>query len=156
MTQKNSKTTKYKSSSTGQSCNASQYAAELVCTRKREKENCGSLEFKFWNKSQKQEYQTQIRVASNLIKKYSERSLIRYLNSPSGRNIYSLGFLHKSKKFVLPLRFVEDGVKKCHESLQKEDEKDKKVVETPKVYKKKTSKKSKSLFSKIRKIDGKS
>ena len=57
----------------------------------------GSLEFKFWNKSQKEEYQTQIRLASKLIKKYGEKSLVSYLNSPSGRNVYSLGFLHKSK-----------------------------------------------------------
>ena len=155
MTQKNLNTQKYKSFSTGQPCNAAQYAAELVCIRKRERENCGNLEFKFWNKSQKDEYQTQIRVASNLIKKYSERSLIRYLNSPSGRNIYSLGFLHKSKKFVLPLNFVKEGVEKCHTQIQEEDKKEKRVVETPRVYKKKTPKKSKSLFSKIRKIDGK-
>ena len=30
----------------------------MVCLRKRERENKGSLEFKFWNKSQKEEYQT--------------------------------------------------------------------------------------------------
>jgi hypothetical protein len=157
MDQKNSKTQKYKSCSTGQPCSAAQYAAELVCTRKRERENRGNLEFKFWNKSQKQEYQVQIRVASNLINKYCEKSLIRYLNSPSGRNIYSLGFLHKSKKFVLSLNFVEAGVKKCHEQIKEEDKKEKKIIEAPTgKYEKRKPKKSNSLFSKIRKIDGKS
>ena len=47
MDQKNSKTQKYKSISTGQPCNAAQYVAELVCTRRRERENKGSLEFKY-------------------------------------------------------------------------------------------------------------
>lgn len=156
MTQKNSKTKKYKSLSTGQPCNGAQYAAELVCIRKREKENCGSLEFKFWNKSQKDEYQIQIRVASSLISKYSESSLIRYLNSPSGNNIYCLGFLHKSKKFVLPLKFVEKGLKTFYEKEVEESKKEKVVVKpTTEKYKKKKSRKSGSLFAKIRKIDGK-
>jgi len=156
MTQKNSKTKKYKSLSTGQPCNGAQYAAELVCIRKREKENCGSLEFKFWNKSQKDEYQIQIRVASSLISKYSESSLIRYLNSPSGNNIYCLGFLHKSKKFVLPLKFVEKGLKTFYKKEVEESKKEKVVVKpTTEKYKKKKPKKSGSLFAKIRKIDGK-
>jgi len=156
MAPQNSKTKKYKSLSTGQPCDGSQYAAELVCTRKREKENCGSLEFKFWNKSQKQEYQTQIRVASNLIRKYSESSLIRYLNSPSGKNVYSLGFLHKSKKFVLPLKFVERGLKQFHEKQIEESKKEKVVLKpTTETYKKKKPRKSGNLFSIIRKIDGK-
>ena len=156
MDQKNSNTQKYKSLSTGQPCNAAQYAAELVCLRKRERENSGSLEFKFWNKSQKDEYQTQIRVASNLISKYSERALIRYLNSPSGNNIYALGFLHKSKKFVLTLKFVEKGVKEFHNKLEQEDKREKKVIEAPEgEYKPKKPRGRKSLFSKIRKIDGK-
>jgi hypothetical protein len=159
MDQKNSKTLKYKSLSTGQPCNAAQYCAELVCLRKRERENKGSLEFKFWNKSQKEQYQTNIRVANILIKKYSEKSLVRYLNSPSGKNIYSLGFLHKTKKFVLSLNFVDEGVAKCFEMLKSQDDKIKVKKEEPKqelVFKpKKTKVKNKSLFSKLRNIDGK-
>lgn len=156
MNQKNSNTLKYKSLSTGQPCNAAQYAAELVCIRKRQKENCGSLEFKFWNKSQKSEYQTQIRVASNLISKYSESALIRYLNSPNGSNIYALGFLHKSKKFVLALKFVEKGVKEFHNKLEQESKREKKIIQAPdSEYKPKKPRGGKSLFSKIRKIDGK-
>jgi len=156
MDQKNSNILKYKSLSTGQPCNGAQYAAELVCIRKRQKENCGSLEFKFWNKSQKDEYQTQIRVASNLISKYSDRALIRYLNSPSGSNIYALGFLHKSKKFVLPLKFVEKGVKEFHNKLEEESKRKKKIIQAPTgEYKSKKPRGKNSLLSKIRKIDGK-
>ncbi len=157
MTQKKSKTLKYKSISTSQPCSASQYCAELVCLRKRERENKGSLEFKFWNKSQKEEYQTQIRLASKLIKKYGEKSLVSYLNSPSGRNVYSLGFLHKSKKFVLITDFVEKGVAKRSEELKIEEAKPKRVVEVSKdtEYKPKKNNKKKTLLSKLRNTDGK-
>jgi len=157
MTQKKSKTLKYKSISTSQPCSASQYCAELVCLRKRERENKGSLEFKFWNKSQKEEYQTQIRLASKLIKKYGEKSLVSYLNSPNGRNVYSLGFLHKSKKFVLITDFVEKGVAKRSEELKIEEAKPKRVVEVSKdtEYKPKKNNKKKTLLSKLRDTDGK-
>lgn len=156
MDQKNSNIQKYKSISTGQPCNAAQYAAELVCIRKREKENKGSLEFKFWNKSQKQEYETQIRAAWKLIDKFNEKSLIRYLNSPSGNNVYALGFLHKSKKFVLLLSFVEAGVKKTFEELKEQEKIEKKVIEIEKVdtFNRK-SRPVNNKFSKLRKIDEK-
>jgi hypothetical protein len=156
MDQKNSNIQKYKSISTGQPCNAAQYAAELVCIRKREKENKGNLEFKFWNKSQKQEYETQIRAAWNLIDKFDEKSLIRYLNSPSGNNVYALGFLHKSKKFVLLLSFVEAGVKKTFEELKEQEKIEKKVIEIEKVdtFNRK-SRPVNNKFSKLRKIDEK-
>lgn len=154
MDQKNSSTQKYKSSSTGQPCNAAQYAAELVCIRKREKENKGSLEFKFWNKSQKENYETQVRAAWKLINKFDEKSLIRYLTSPSGKNIYSLGFLHKSKQFVLLLSFVEKGVSETFEKLKEEEKQEKKVVEIQEVKTfNRKSKPSNGMFSKLRKID---
>ena len=121
MDQKKNNTRKYKSISTGQPCSAAQYAAELVCIRRREKENTGSLEYKFWNKSHSEEYKIQVRVAHKLIKKFGEKSLIKYLNSPSGKNVYSLGFLHKSKKFVLILKFVEEGVAKSAKILEQQE-----------------------------------
>jgi len=152
MNQKNSK--KYKSISTGQPCSAAQYAAELVCTRKAERENKGSLGYKFWNNGDA--YKVQVRVAHKLINKYSEQALVRYLTSPNGLNIYSLGFLHKSKKFVLTLNFVEEGVKKMKEKLDKENNKPKKVAKKQEgEYKpKKSLPNKKSLLSKLRKADG--
>ena len=39
--------------STGKPCTAAQYIAEIVCTRKSEKDNKGSLAFKFWSNSHK-------------------------------------------------------------------------------------------------------
>ena len=156
MNQKNLKTQKYKSISTGQSCDAAQYAAELVCIRRRERDNKGSLEFKFWNKSQKQEYQTQIRIAHKLINKYGEKSLTSYLNSPNGKNVYSLGFLHKSKKFVLVTNFVEEGVAKRCKELKTEEKKPKKVIEISEnnEYKPRKRRKNKTLLSKLRDNNG--
>ena len=56
MTQKKDNTKKLKSISTGNLCSAAQYVAEMVCLRKAEKDNKGSLEYKFWNKSKDKEY----------------------------------------------------------------------------------------------------
>ena len=155
MARKKETTRKFKSISTGQECSAAQYVAELVCIRKREKENSGSLEYKFWSKSHQEEYNVQVRVASKIIKKFGEKALLKYLNSPSGKNVYSLGFLHKSKRFVLILHFVEDGVSKCAEQIKKKDDSEKKVIEKPtnQEYKAKKPKKQNTLFSKIRNIE---
>ena len=155
MNQKKENTRKFKSVSTGQECNAAQYAAEKVCIRKSERENKGSLEYKFWNKSHNEEYQIQVRVAWKLIKKFGEEALIRYINSASAKKIYSLGFLHNSGKFVLALRFVEKGVSKALEQIEKEKSKKKEVLKLPEnpQYKSRAPQKSNTLFSKIRNIE---
>jgi len=156
MTQKKDSTKKLKSISTGSLCNAAQYAAEIVCLRKAEKDNKGSLEYKFWSKSKNKQYEVEVRVAWKLIKKYGEDALLKYLNSPSGRNIYSLGFLHKSGKYVLVLKFVENGVANAAKLVEKESQKPKKVLDTPdKIdYKhRKSFNKQQTLFSKIRNIE---
>lgn len=157
MDQKNYNTKKYKSSSTGEPCTAAQYIAEMVCIRKRERENTGSLAFKFWNSAFKKEYQTQIRVANKLIKKFSEKALLKYLNSDKGKNVYSLGFLHKSGKFVLITKFVEEGVKKTFQQIEEEDKKEKRVLEAPNMeYKPRSKRANNTLLTKLRKIeDGK-
>ena len=69
--------------------------------------------------------------------------------------MYSLGFLHKSKKFVLILDFVEEGVKKAKKITDAQELQEKRIVELPKgEYKPKKKKKNNSLLSKIRKADG--
>jgi hypothetical protein len=148
-------TKRFKSTSTGQPCDAAQYAAELVCTRRRERENKGSLEYKFWNKSHKDQYQVQVRAARKLIKKFGEEPLIKYLIGPNGKSVYSLGFLHKSQKFVLSLTFVEVGVAKCADNLKKESKKEKKTIDVPEsmVYKPRKSHKKNTLLSKLRNIE---
>ena len=155
MNQKNSKTPKYKSISTSKPCSAAQYIAEMVCIRKSERENNGSLEYKFWNNSKNEQYQTQVRVASKLIKKYGEQAVLHYLNSSRGRNIYSLGFLHKSKKFVLALNFVEDGIKESKKIVDEKNSKERNVIDIPDgEYKPRKKKSNNSLMSKLRKVDG--
>lgn len=155
MDQQKNNIQKYKSCSTGEPCTVAQYIAEIVCLRKREKENVGSLEYKFWNKSHKDEYQIQIRVANKLIKKYSEDAVLHYLNNGLGRKTYSLGFLHSSKKFVLVSKFVEDGVKKSFVEVEEQKNKTKKIIDVNDLdqmnYVPKKSKKDKNiLLNKIR------
>lgn len=154
MTRKKENTPKFKSISTGQECDEAQYAAELVCLRKAEKTNKGSLEYKFWNRSQKEDYQTQIRCARKLIKKFGEGRVAKYLNSPEGSNIYSLGFLHKSKKFVLCLNFVEEALTKFCANLKEENKE--KIVTKPldkDTFKKERTMNKNTLFSKIRRAE---
>ena len=156
MTQKKDNVKKLRGCSTGQLCSVAQYVAELVCLRKAERDNVGSLEYKFWNKSRKDQYQTEVRAASKLIKKYSEKALLRYITSPSGNNIYSLGFLNKTKKYVIIRKFVDKGVAKVFKTLKDEPTTSKKVSETPDKIEYRSRKqfnKQKSLFSKIRNIE---
>tara|TARA_R110000737_G_scaffold179860_2_gene203987 strand:+ start:776 stop:1039 length:264 start_codon:yes stop_codon:yes gene_type:complete len=81
--------------------------------------------------------------------------VLHYLNSRDGRNVYSLGFLHKSKKFVLLLDFVEEGVKKSKKILDEKDKKKKTIIDLPKgEYKSRKQKPKNSLMSKLRKLDG--
>ena len=152
MTQRNSKTQKYKSITTGKPCSAAQYIAELVCIRKSEKENKGSLGYKFWNNDES--YKVQVRVAHKLIKKYDEQSILHYLNN-DGKNVYSLGYLHNSKKFVLPIRFVQEGIEKSYDFIQKINKKEKKTIELPtKEYQPRKQQSKNNLLNKLRKADG--
>jgi hypothetical protein len=154
MTQKKETIRTFRNSSTGEACTPAQYIAEIVCIRKREKENKGSLEYKFWNKSQKDEYQTQIRVANKIIKKYSTEALLHFLNSPKGRRTYSLGFLHSSKKFVLISKYVDKGVGESFEILEEQSRKPKKIIEIEEdglIYKPKERKTTNTLLNKLRK-----
>jgi len=127
----------------------------MVCIRRSERQNKGSLEYKFWNNSKNEEYQTQIRVASKLIKKFGSEAILHYLNG-DGWNVYSLGFLHNSKKFVLPLTFVKDGIEKSKAILDEKNKKEKTIVELPTgEYKpRKTIPQKNTLMSKLRKADG--
>jgi hypothetical protein len=157
MYQKNENIQKYKSCSTGEPCTAAQYIAELVCIRKREKDNTGNLEYKFWNKSQKDEYQIQIRVANKLINKYSIEAVLHYLNTAHGKKTYSLGFLHSSKKFVLISKYVEDYIKISFEITEAEKQKPKKVIDTESIDKLEYTTRPKNLkttlLNKIRKAE---
>jgi hypothetical protein len=156
MDQKNCSTRKFKSVSTGQECSDAQYIAEMVCIRRSERNNNGSLEYKFWNNSKNEEYQTQIRAASKLIKKFGSEAILHYLNSRGGRSVYSLGFLHSSKKFVINLDFVKEGVEKSKTIVDAQNKKEKNVIKLPEgEYKpRKGTPDKNTLMSKLRKADG--
>lgn len=155
MTQKKDNTKKFRSCSTGEECTAAQYVAEIVCMRRRERENKGSLAFKFWNKAQKDEYQTQIRAANLCIKRYGEKALLHYINSQSGKRTYSLGYLAKGGKFVIINKFVKEGLEKSKKIVAEEAKKEKKVTSADNmVYKPRATRPTRnSLLSKLRKID---
>ena len=156
MTHKKDNAKKLKGCSTGQLCSVAQYVAELVCLRKAERDNVGSLEYKFWNKSKKDQYQTQVRAASKIVKKYSEKALLKYITSPSGKNIYSLGFLGKLKKYIVILSFVDEGVAQTFKLLESQPKEVKKTLDIPDVIEYKAKKqfsKQSTLFAKIRNIE---
>jgi hypothetical protein len=155
MDQKKDNTKRFKSYSTGEPCTAAQYVAEMVCMRRRERENNGSLAFKFWNKAQKDEYQTQIRAANTAIKRYGEKALLHYLKSPNGKRTYSLGYLNKNKKFIILNKFVKEGLEKSKKIIEEEAKKAKKVIEADNmVFRPRTNRPARnSLLSKLRKAD---
>ena len=155
MDQKKDNTKKFKSLSTGEPCTTAQYIAEMVCMRRREQENKGSLAFKFWNKAQKDEYQTQIRAANTCIKRYGEKAVLHYLNSPSGKRTYSLGYMNKTKRFIILNKFVKEGLEKSKQIIEEQSKQEKKIISADNmVYKPRKSRPTtNSLLSKLRKID---
>lgn len=104
MTQKTKNEKVYRSPSTGIECDSAQYIAEVMCQRKAIKDKIPSLEFKFWNKSQKQNYQAQIVAARRLINEFGEKAVLEFLKN--NQFIYSLGRYNSPK-------FIKDGIKKC-------------------------------------------
>ena len=147
MAQKRSKVSRFKSPSTGEYCDTAQYAAEIMCQRKCEKDNEGSLAYKFWNKKQNRSYQAQIVAARKLIKEFGEDALIKYINSPRGKNTYSLGFFNPRpfvKKVVAFMRHLLDQQPKPEENIVKQ------IDNTSKPRK---AFGQKSLFSKIKKAE---
>lgn len=148
MTQENSKDKAYKSISTGQLCDAAQYLAEIMVMRSAEKNNISGLEYKFWNKSQKAAYISQIVAVKRLIKKYGEHTIISFVSE--NKNIYSLG------RYNTPA-FIKEAIEKHHkkilaENSVKNDNSDKVVINTEGMSHRPSYKKT-SLFSKIKRAD---
>lgn len=69
----------------------SNYLAELVCRRKQEKENAGTLPIKFWNHPKyKNLYIREVSQAKNLLKDYPVQAIILALEDYRSRFIMSL------------------------------------------------------------------
>lgn len=123
MNQKKNLDQSYNSPSTGQPCNAAQYIAEIMCMRLAEKDQVSGLEYKFWNKARKSDYQSQISAAYKLIERFGEKKLLSFLNS-SGKNIYSLGRFNPPKFLIEALtkyRYVEQTLNKTETIKQVEE-----------------------------------
>lgn len=141
----------FKSPSSGVMCSAAQYIAEVMCLRKAERDNKGSLAFKFWNKSQKKAYQAQIVAAQRLISEFSEDIILAFINSKEGQKIYSLGFYN-------PLPFVKEMLvkfAKTYKPIQPVIEELKAKIDVEQKPRKVFVEKKKSIFSKLKEVENK-
>lgn len=87
----------YKSPSTGQECTSAQYLAEVICTRFAKKKDSGDLGFKFWNKTQKKNFQATIVAVNRVIQKFDENTVVAFFMSPRGQSIFYIGYYHPQK-----------------------------------------------------------
>jgi hypothetical protein len=146
----------YKSPSTGQACDAAQYVAELMLTRKSEINNSGKLGYKFWNKAHKDSYQGQVVAVRRLIKQFGEKLIVSFVNSDQGKKIYSFGFFK-------PLDFVVEAINRYKPIFDKQQEKLAQNIEQlpaaePIITSKEAAKpfaKKNSLFSRIKTLEQK-
>ena len=141
MNQKKEK--KFKSLSTGQMCDCAQYIAEVMCFRMAEKEKVSGLEYKFWNKSRKQDFQAQIVAATKLINQFGEESLLYFIHN-QGKNLYSLG------KFNPP-KFIIEAMKKVASEIENRKQ-EQLLLEPPKEAQTSNIKKNTGINSLIAKI----
>lgn len=141
---------KFKSSSTGEPCTVAQYLAEVLIQRKAEKDNKGSLAYKFWNKSQKKQYQAQIISVNRLMKQFGEDVVYDYLIYKNPR-VFSVG-QGRAPAWI---------VREIEEHKERFDKKKKIVKPTIEIEPAPTDEKppkpfgKTTLFSKLRTNDGK-
>lgn len=80
--------------SNGKSVCPAQFITEIVCERKAEIEKV-DLHYRFWlQKYWEKFYKNQIATAHKLVKKYPHKAIVKALQSPAGRRIYSLRAPH--------------------------------------------------------------
>lgn len=91
MKRQRSEKSKYKHASTGDHCTCAQYVAAIMCQRNAENKNEGSLPYKFWNKKPWDwTYKKQLWKANSILKDYSEEALVKAIESPEFKGIFSL------------------------------------------------------------------
>tara|TARA_R110000744_G_scaffold3161_1_gene12259 strand:+ start:2560 stop:2925 length:366 start_codon:yes stop_codon:yes gene_type:complete len=114
--------------------------------RKAERENVGSLSYKFWNKTQKKEYTRQVQSVSKLISTFGESAVFDYIINISKR-VYSAS-----------PKWVKDEIAKHKKYIDKQPKKDYvKVAEVNKENITSQPRKTfgrKTLFTKLRNHDG--
>ena len=148
MAKQRSTVSKFKSPSTGDYCTLAQYIAEVLVQRKSQKDNKGSLAYKFWNKNQKKSYESQIVSVNRLIKEFGEDVVYSYIIKENTR-IYSVGVYQAPK-------WIKEGLAKHKKLLDRKPKTQKQITDATfdptskprKAFGKKT------LFSKLRKSNG--
>jgi len=141
---KRSEKSKYKHLTTGDYCTCAQYVAAIMCQRNAENKNEGSLPYKFWNKKPWDwTYKKQLFKANSILKNYSEEALVKAIESPEFKGIFSLN--HPK---------VIGIIKKYELQIEEQKSKPKQEIEVKKNAK--TRKKSyggKNLLNKLRKLE---
>lgn len=134
---------KYVHESTGEYCTCAAYVAEIMCKRNAENKNEGSLPYKFWNTGKwKWTYQRQVQAANKMLEKFSEKALVRAVNSPEFNRIFSLNH----PKCV--------GIIRRYELLLSEEENSRQdIVVHEKPTRRKKSYGKKNLLSKLRQYE---
>ena len=144
MAQKRSKASRFKSPSTGEYCTTAQYIAEILVQRKAEKDNKGSLAYKFWSKTQKAQYTRQVQRCNKLIAEFGEKRVYDYVINKNKR-VYSV-LPNWVKEEISNHNVKEQSVVKTKLNIKKLD---------PNAKPRKPFG-SKTLFSKLRNEDAKS
>ena len=136
---------KYKSPSSGDYITCAQYVAEVMCTRMAEKENVGSQAHKFWNLPKwKKHYQYQVVLANRLVKKNTEAAIVKAINSPECKRMYSLRFP--------PLESI---IQKYQKIIEQQEENSTTIkVEENVMSRRHRSYGKKSKLNKLRELDG--
>jgi len=110
-----------------------------------EKENVGSQAHKFWNLPKwKKHYQYQVVLANRLVKKYTEAAIVKAINSPECKRMYSLRFP--------PLESI---IQKYQKIIEQQEENSTTIkVEENVMSRRHRSYGKKSKLNKLRELDG--
>lgn len=143
MKRKRTEKSKYKHMSTGDHCTCAAYVAEILCIRKAEIENKGSLPYKFWNKKPWDwTFKRQLLVATNILKEYSEAALVKAIHSDEFKGIFSL---NNPRALTI--------IKKYEKIIQEEIDKNQKLEVIEQAQTRKTTYGKKSSLNKLRSLE---
>ncbi len=113
---------RYQHESTGDHCTCAAYVAEIMCQRKAECKNQGSLPFKFWNTEPwKHTFRYQVTLANGLLndKRFSEQALVKAVHSEEFRraNIFSLKH-PKAVEIIKKYQWIASQEADSHQDLK--------------------------------------
>jgi hypothetical protein len=105
--------------SNGKYVSAAQYITEIICENKALKDG-SDLHYRFWTtKKWSVFYRNQIASAHKLLEKYTAQAIIKALNSPEGKKIFSLRAPHLSDIIEKYTRIIENQNTKLTKKLER-------------------------------------